>query len=396
MELRRPGDVFTEMAELMPSLKNITWERLVREGAVTYPVDDPHKPGNEIIFTTGFPTASGRGKIVPAKVIPPDELPDAEYPMVLSTGARARALAHRLDDPPRPGARPDRARGGGVHVAEGHAGARTCGPAISSAWKPGRGAIEVKVRADRDVPENMVFMPFCYAEAAANLLTNPALDPFGKIPEFKFCAARAEKIEIRTARRVRRARSTRAAPERRVGEGARRPVGAEQGDPHRLAGAFLDGLRAGIIVQVGPGEAGRDGVDLDRGPSSSIAIASVIAFSAVLDAGRPGRRSADADWPGRRCVGEPAPLDTLTMRAAGALRSSGSIALVDREHAEHIGLPHRAHLIERHVARTGGRRIVRDGLVRPLSRVRDRRVLDQHIELAEFLPDARAAAAIEA
>src|ERR1700752_2878375 len=60
-----PGDVFPEMAKLMPSLKNITWERLVREGAVTYPVDDPDKPGNEIIFTTGFPTESGRGKIVP-------------------------------------------------------------------------------------------------------------------------------------------------------------------------------------------------------------------------------------------------------------------------------------------------------------------------------------------
>ena len=54
------------------------------------------------------------------------------------------------------------------------------------------------MRADRDVPENMVFIPFCYA-AAANLLTNPALDPFGKIPEFKFCAARAEPAEIRTA-----------------------------------------------------------------------------------------------------------------------------------------------------------------------------------------------------
>ena len=53
-----------------------------------------------------------------------------------------------------------------------------------------RGAVAVKVRSDRDVPEGMVFMPFCYAEAAANLLTNPALDPFGKIPEFKFCAVR--------------------------------------------------------------------------------------------------------------------------------------------------------------------------------------------------------------
>ena len=62
-----------------------------------------------------------------------------------------------------------------------------------------RGAVEVKVRSDRDVPENMVFMPFCYAEAAANLLTNPALDPFGKIPEFKFCAVKADKVEQRVA-----------------------------------------------------------------------------------------------------------------------------------------------------------------------------------------------------
>jgi formate dehydrogenase major subunit len=58
-----------------------------------------------------------------------------------------------------------------------------------------RGAVAVKVRSDRDVPQNMVFLPFCYAEAAANLLTNPALDPFGKIPEFKFCAVRALPVD---------------------------------------------------------------------------------------------------------------------------------------------------------------------------------------------------------
>src|SRR5665213_2178591 len=86
-----PGEVYTEMAQLMPSLDNISWERLVREGAVTYPADDPQKPGNEIIFTAGFPTESGRGKIVPARVIAPDEVPDDEYPMVLSTG---RVLEH--------------------------------------------------------------------------------------------------------------------------------------------------------------------------------------------------------------------------------------------------------------------------------------------------------------
>ena len=184
-----PSEIFAEMTQIMPSLANITWERLEREGAVTYPVDAPDKPGNEIIFYSGFPTANGRGKIVPANVLPPDEVPDDEYPMVLSTG---RVLEHW------------------------HTGAMTRRASVLDAiepeaiafmsprnlWRarlnPGdlirietrRGAVEVKVRSDRDVPEGMVFMPFCYAEAAANLLTNPALDPYGLIPEFKFCAAR--------------------------------------------------------------------------------------------------------------------------------------------------------------------------------------------------------------
>ena len=86
-----PAEVFEEMAALTPSLNNITWERLEREGAVTYPVDAPDAPGHEIIFYAGFPTSSGRARIVPAAVTPPDEVPDDEYPMVLSTG---RVLEH--------------------------------------------------------------------------------------------------------------------------------------------------------------------------------------------------------------------------------------------------------------------------------------------------------------
>ena len=85
------SDVFGEMAYVMPSLENITWERLLREDAVTYPCDAPDKPGNEILFATSFPTQSGRAKIVPADLLPPDELPDAEYPLVLTTG---RLLEH--------------------------------------------------------------------------------------------------------------------------------------------------------------------------------------------------------------------------------------------------------------------------------------------------------------
>ena len=191
-QYRGPADVFAEMTQLMPSLANITWERLEREGAVTYPVDALDQPGNEIIFTTGFPTASGRGKIVPASVSPPDELPDADYPMVLSTG---RVLEHWHT-----GSMTRRAEM--LDAIEPEATAfmapkdmRRFGLALGDSilLETRRGAIEVKLRSDRDVPENMVFMPFCYAEAAANLLTNPALDPFAKIPEFKFCAARVSK-----------------------------------------------------------------------------------------------------------------------------------------------------------------------------------------------------------
>ncbi len=189
-----PADVFAEMATVMPSLQNITWERLVREGAVTYPVDTPDRAGNDIIFTDGFPTANGRGKFVPANVLPPDELPDVEFPMVLSTG---RVLEHwhtgsmtrraEVLDTIEPEAiafmSPQEMRRQGI------------APGETIRLETRRGAIEIRVRIDGDVPQNMVFVPFCYAEAAANLLTNPKLDPFGKIPEFKFCAVRVSRLE---------------------------------------------------------------------------------------------------------------------------------------------------------------------------------------------------------
>ena len=57
-----------------------------------------------------------------------------------------------------------------------------------------RGSIVIRVRQDRAIPDGVIFIPFCYNESAANLLTNPALDPYGKIPEFKYCAAKIEKL----------------------------------------------------------------------------------------------------------------------------------------------------------------------------------------------------------
>jgi formate dehydrogenase major subunit len=190
--------VFTEMAQMMPSLKNITWERLLREDAVTYPCDAPDQPGNEIIFATSFPTASGRAKIVPADLIPPDEMPDAEYPMVLTTG---RLLEHwHTGSMTRRASNLDSLEPeaiAGLHPREMDKLGLTPGQFIRVSTR--RGEVVLKARADRDVAEGMVFIPFCFAEAAANLLTNPQLDPMGKIPEFKYCAAKVEHAEMAAA-----------------------------------------------------------------------------------------------------------------------------------------------------------------------------------------------------
>ncbi len=190
------SEVFAEMTHVMPSLDNITWERLLEEGAVTYPCDAPDKPGNEIIFATSFPTKSGRAKLVPASLLAPDEMPDDDYPMVLTTG---RVLEHwhtgsmtrrasKLDD-----LEPEAFAS--LHPGELERLGLAAGDLVEVSTR--RGTVQLKSRADRDVPEGMVFIAFCYAEAAANLLTNPKLDPMGKIPEFKYCAAKVERVTVR-------------------------------------------------------------------------------------------------------------------------------------------------------------------------------------------------------
>jgi len=187
------SDVYAEMAATMPSLKNISWERIDREDSVIYPSKGPDVPGDKIAFTDGFPTADGRGKIVPADLLPPDELPDEEFPLVLTTG---RLLEHWHT-----GAMTRRA---GVLDAIEPVGIAAMNPRDMQKRKlqqgdkisveTRRGVLEAILRADREVAEGMIFMPFCFAESPANRLTNPKLDPVGKIPEFKYCAARVERV----------------------------------------------------------------------------------------------------------------------------------------------------------------------------------------------------------
>ncbi|WP_427912692.1 formate dehydrogenase subunit alpha [Ramlibacter sp. MMS24-I3-19] len=183
------SEAFDEMRHTMPSIAGITWDRLEREHAVTYPCTNEGDPGQPVVFETSFPRESGKARFVPADIIPAAERPNAEFPMVLITG---RQLEHW------------------------HTGSMTRRATVLDAiepdpvalvhpldlaelgLKPGdlltiesrRGKVSLYGRADDSSPRGAVFVPFCYYEAAINRITNDALDPVAKIPELKYCAIR--------------------------------------------------------------------------------------------------------------------------------------------------------------------------------------------------------------
>jgi formate dehydrogenase major subunit len=183
------SEVFDEMRHTMPSIGGITWDRLEREHAVTYPCVKEGDPGDPVVFTDTFPREGGRARFVPADIIPANERPDADYPMVLITGrqlehwhtgsmTRRATMLDALE--PDPVAL--------IHPLDLSAMGGRPGDVVTIESR--RGRVELYARADEGSPRGAVFVPFCYYEAAINRLTNAALDPFAKIPEFKYCAIR--------------------------------------------------------------------------------------------------------------------------------------------------------------------------------------------------------------
>ncbi|HMQ71891.1 MAG TPA: molybdopterin dinucleotide binding domain-containing protein, partial [Rubrivivax sp.] len=183
--------VFDEMRALMPSIAGMSWARLQREGAITYPCASDDDPGQAIVFGDRFPTADGRGRFVPADVLPPDEQPDADYPLVLLTGrqlehwhtgsmTRRSAALDAIEPEPVALVHPLELARHGVE------------PGAVVTLRSRRGEVSLYARADEGTPEGAVFVAFCWAEAAINRLTNPALDPVARIPELKYCAVRMQ------------------------------------------------------------------------------------------------------------------------------------------------------------------------------------------------------------
>ncbi len=188
-----PKDIFNEMRLAMDSIAGITWERLEKE-SVTYPCEKEGDAGDPIIFKDGYPTETGRAKLVPADIVPPDEQPDEDYPFILITGrqlehwhtgsmTRRATVLDELEPEP--------------WVAINARDALQLGLEENDELmlRSRRGEIIAKVRISDNSPMGTVFMPFCYVEAAANVLTNAALDPQAKIAEVKYCAVRLQNVE---------------------------------------------------------------------------------------------------------------------------------------------------------------------------------------------------------
>jgi formate dehydrogenase alpha subunit len=182
-EYASPADVFREMASVVPDFAGITYERIDKVG-LQYPVWDKDHPGTPTLFTDDFPR--GRGKFTPLDFIPVMEEADDEFPFILTTG---RVLEHwhggsmtrnsALDEV-YPEARLE------MNPADAEMHGITNGNAVRVSSR--RGEVVLRATVTEKTTVGVVFIPMHFAEAAANLLTNDALDPQAKIPEFKACA----------------------------------------------------------------------------------------------------------------------------------------------------------------------------------------------------------------
>jgi formate dehydrogenase major subunit len=184
-----PEEIFSEIRKATPSMAGITWKRLQKEHSVTYPCNKEGDPGEAIVFRKGFPTANKKARFVPAKYTHADEMPDEEFPFVFITSrqlehwhtgsmTRRATVLNAIEPYPVVHVHPDDLQKLGVEPGE----------AVTIESR--RGKISTYSRQDPGVQQGNLFMSFGYNEAAANLITTSVLDPFGKIPEVKFCAVR--------------------------------------------------------------------------------------------------------------------------------------------------------------------------------------------------------------
>jgi formate dehydrogenase alpha subunit len=188
-DFAHPSQIMDEIASLTPSYGGVSYERLEGSG-LHWPCPTQDHPGTPILHTKQF--TRGKGRFIPLEYKPPKELPDRQYPLLLTTGRslyhfHTGTLTRRVE---------------GLNILKGEGIEINPQDASKLGVKDGekirvvsrRGKVTAKAKLTEVSPPGVVFMTFHFAESPANMLTNPALDPVSKIPEYKVCAIRIEKI----------------------------------------------------------------------------------------------------------------------------------------------------------------------------------------------------------
>jgi formate dehydrogenase major subunit len=198
-DFNTPKEVMREIAAVTPSWRGVSYEKLYEHGALQYPVPDEESSGTPFLFADEFPTADGRALFVPVEYLAPDELPDEEFPFVLNTGRQmyhwhTGTMTRRstgLDSrEPVPVVEISPQDADDLRLEEGDA------VRVTSR----RGSIVINARISARQAPGQVFIPMHFREAAANLLTNPQLDPYARIAAFKVAAVRVEPTRQSTHR----------------------------------------------------------------------------------------------------------------------------------------------------------------------------------------------------
>jgi formate dehydrogenase alpha subunit len=187
-----PGEIFEEIRRCVPTYAGISYERLSKAiGGIQWPCPTEDHPGTPTMFVQKFNTPDGLGHFQVVDYKPPAELPDEEYPYVLTTGrsifhyhtgTMTRRTPKLNDEVPR----------GFVQINPTNAADEGVKNGDMVTLRSRRGSIDVAAKVTAEVPAGVLFVPFHFGEACANVLTNPALDPACKMPEYKVCAVRME------------------------------------------------------------------------------------------------------------------------------------------------------------------------------------------------------------
>jgi predicted molibdopterin-dependent oxidoreductase YjgC len=190
-DFTEPAKILEEIASVTPSYGGISFERL-DNGGLQWPCPTPEHPGTPILHVEKFATADGKGRFLPLAYKPPAELPDEEYPLILTTerslyhfhtGTMTRKIEGLNELMSRELVEMNPADAGKLGIADGDV------VKVSSR----RGEITAEARITDVSPPGVICMTFHFAESPTNVVTSPALDPVAKIPETKVCAVRVEK-----------------------------------------------------------------------------------------------------------------------------------------------------------------------------------------------------------